>query len=73
MTDFSLACISTPERFRSLFARPMMGPKLSETDHDAEDEVQEERAFLLEMLDRNADACHGPSDLPFIAGRYRGK
>ncbi len=73
MTDFSLAHISFPERLKSLFARLMMRSELSETDHDAEDESKDEKTFVLAMLDRNAEACHSASDLPFIALRYRGK
>jgi hypothetical protein len=51
----------------------MMRSELSETDHDVEDEMQDEKTFVRAMLDRNAEACHSPSDLPFIARRYRGK
>jgi hypothetical protein len=73
MSDFSLARVSFPERLKNLFARPMMQSELSETDHDAEDEMQDEKTFVLALLGRNSDACHSPSDLPFIARRYRGK
>jgi hypothetical protein len=73
MTHFSLARISFPKRLKNLFAQPMMRSEPSETDYDAEDEMQDEKTFVLEMLDRNAEACHSPSDLPFIARRYRGK
>jgi hypothetical protein len=73
MTDFSLARIYFPERLKNLFAQLMMRSEPSETDYDAEDEMQDEKTFVLAMLDRNAEAFHNPSDLPFIARRYRGK
>ena len=51
----------------------MMRSEPSETDYDAEDEMQDEKTFVLAMLDRNAEACRSPSDLTCIARRYRGK
>jgi hypothetical protein len=72
MTDATLSQLPTAERSGDFFNRVSKWSGFLGLDRDSKDVARTEKDFVLAMLDRNPSACRHPSDLSFIARRYRG-